>query len=91
MTLKEVASNISWGILFLVMGLYAMVQGVENAGLAGAVRQAVALAAPGDGFLQILRMAAGSALGSNLINNVPRTMVTIGALRSLIPGRTLGL
>ena len=47
MTLKEVASNISWGILFLVVGLYAMVQGVENAGLAGAVRQAVALAAPG--------------------------------------------
>lgn len=91
MTLREVGSTISWGIIALVIGLFLVVQGVENAGLAEAIRQAFAVAAPGDGFLQILGVTVGSTLGSNFINNVPMTVMAIGALKTLVFDGTLGL
>jgi arsenical pump membrane protein len=90
-TLREVAGSISWSILALVIGLFLVVQGVENVGLASAVRQAFAAAAPGDSFLQILGIAVGSALGSNLINNVPMIVVALGATGPLVSNGTLGL
>jgi arsenical pump membrane protein len=91
MTLREVASNISWSILALVIGLFLVVQGVENAGLGYVVRQAFAVAAPGGGFFQILGIAVGSALGSNFINNVPMLVVALGATEPLVSKGTLGL
>jgi arsenical pump membrane protein len=90
-TLREVAGSISWSILALVIGLFLVVQGVENVGLASAVRQAFAAAAPGDSFLQILGIAVGSALGSNLINNVPMIVVALGATGPLVSNGMLGL
>jgi arsenical pump membrane protein len=63
----------------LVVGLFLVVRGVENAGLAGVVHAAYA-AASGNGLLQILGVAAGTALGANIINNVPMTVVALGAL-----------
>jgi arsenical pump membrane protein len=90
-SLREVAGGISWGILFLVVGLFLVVRGVENVGLAEAVRQAFAAAAPGDGFLQILGVSAGSALGSNLTNNVPMIVLALGATEPLVSSGTLGL
>jgi arsenical pump membrane protein len=91
MTLPEIASSISWGIFVLVIGLFLVVQGVENVGLTQDVRQAFAAAAPGDGFLQILGVAMGSGVGSNLINNLPAAVMSISALRTLVSGGTLGL
>jgi arsenical pump membrane protein len=89
--LREVAGTISWGILALVIGLFLVVQGVENVGLASAVRQAFVAAAPGEGFLQIVGMTAGSALGSNFINNVPMIVLALGATKPLVSNGTLGL
>jgi arsenical pump membrane protein len=91
MALREVATAISWGILALVVGLFLVVQGVENVGLAEEVRQAFAAAAPGDSFLQILSVTVGSALGSNFINNVPMIVLALGVTKPLISDGTLGL
>jgi arsenical pump membrane protein len=91
MALREVAVTISWGILALVVGLFLVVQGVENVGLAEAVRQAFTAAAPGDSFLQILSLTVGSALGSNFINNVPMVVLALGVTGPLVSDRTLGL
>ena len=90
MALREVAGNISWSILALVIGLFLVVQWVENGGLASAVRRAFAAVDPGDGFLQILGRAVGSALGSNLINNVPMIVLALGATEPLVSKGTLG-
>lgn len=88
MTLREVAGSISWGIIFLVVGLFLVVQGVQNAGLA---EKAFALAAPGDGLFQILGLTFGSAVGANIINNVPMTVLALGSMESLVKGGTLGV
>lgn len=78
--LREVAGSVSWGLIVLVVGLFVVVRAVENAGLAGALHEAYAAAGPGEGLLPILAVAAGTALGANLINNVPMTVASLGAL-----------
>jgi len=87
--LRRVGSSVSWGVVFLVVGLFVVVQGAENAGLAPLAAEAFALAAPGDGLLQVLGVAFGAALGSNLINNVPMTVLSLGALGPLVEGGRL--
>ncbi|HET7477883.1 MAG TPA: ArsB/NhaD family transporter [Rubrobacteraceae bacterium] len=90
-TLREVVGSVSWGIIFLVVGLFLVVQGVQNAGLSGLVESAFAAAAPGDGFFQILALTFGSAIGANIINNVPMTVLALGTMESLVKGGTLGV
>lgn len=89
--LREVARSISWGIIFLVVGLFLVVQGVENVGLAGLAQRAFAAAAPGEGLLEILGITIGTALGSNVINNVPMTVLALGAVEPLISGGALSV
>ncbi len=90
-TLREVAGSISWGIIFLVVGLFLVVQGVQNAGLAAVAEGAFVAAVPGDSLLQILGVVFGSALGSNVINNVPMTVLLLGTMEPLVDGGTLGV
>lgn len=89
--MREVAGSISWGIIALVVGLFLVVQGVENAGLAALMERALAAASPGDGLLQIAGLAAGTALGSNLVNNIPMVVLSLGAMQPLVLDGTLGL
>ncbi|CAN5133648.1 ArsB/NhaD family transporter [soil metagenome] len=88
-TLRQVSGSVSWQLLPLVVGLFLVVRGVENAGFDILAQRAFLAAAPGDGFLQILAIAFGTALGSNLINNVPMTVVTINDLSPLLANGSL--
>ena len=90
-TLGEVARSVSWGIVVLVVGLFLVVQGVENVGLAALAERAFAADAPGDGLAQILGVTIGTALGSNVINNVPMTVLALGAVEPLVADGTLGV
>lgn len=90
-TLREVARSISWGIIFLVVGLFLVVRAVQNAGLAGLAETAFVAAAPGDSLFQILGIVFGSALGSNVINNVPMTVLSLATLEPLVANGTLDL
>ena len=89
MRVGEVVGSMSWGIVALVVGLFVVVRGVENAGLAALTERAFASGAPGNGFWQILGLASGSALGSNIINNVPMTVLALGAMHPLVSGGAL--
>jgi arsenical pump membrane protein len=89
--LREVAGSISWGIIALLMGLFLVVRGVENAGLAAFAERAFAAAAPGEGLPHVLALTLGSALGSNIINNLPMTILSLGALEPLVSEGTLGI
>ena len=67
-----------------------MVQGVQNVGLAALAEKAFVAVAPGDSLLQILGIVFGSALGSNIINNVPMTVLAFGTMEPLVANGTLG-
>jgi len=62
-----------------------------TAGLGGLAERAFAAAAPGDSLFQILGVVFGSALGSNVINNVPMTVLSLGTMEPLVHGGTLGV
>jgi hypothetical protein len=88
MRVREVAGSVSWGIVILVVGLFLVVQGVENAGLAAALRD-VFVFFGGESLPRILSVASGSAVGSNLINNVPMTIVALRAIDGPLTGEAL--
>lgn len=88
-SLGEIARSVSWGVIVLVVGLFLVVQGVENAGLAALAERAFAADAPGDGLARILGVTVGTALGSNVINNVPMTVLALGAIDPLVAEGTL--
>ncbi|WP_273841666.1 ArsB/NhaD family transporter [Rubrobacter calidifluminis] len=78
--LREVAGSVSWGLVVLVVGLFVVVRAVENAGLSEVVRAAYTAAGSWGGPAGILVVAAGTALGANLVNNVPMAVVSLGVL-----------
>ena len=80
---------VSWNLIVLVLGLFLVVQAVENTVLAGIFTDALHALAPGDSFLQLLSIALGSTLGANLINNIPMTIVASSALRPALAAGTV--
>jgi arsenical pump membrane protein len=80
---------VSWNLIVLVLGLFLVVQALENAVLAGIFRDALHALAPGDSFVQLLSIALGSTLGANLINNIPMTIVASSALRPALEAGTM--
>jgi arsenical pump membrane protein len=81
---RAVSSEISWGLFALVIGLFVVVRGAEDAGLTSVVGNAFAKAGEGSGFLEILGVAVGAALGSNLVNNVPMAVMSINSIAPLL-------
>lgn len=75
--------EISWSLFVFISGMFVVVRGVEDLGLTarfGAVLMALAGQSP---LRASLFTAAGSAIGANLINNVPMALVMISALRAV--------
>jgi arsenical pump membrane protein len=83
-SLRAVADEISWGLFALVIGLFVVVRGAEDAGLTAVVESSLSLVGEGSGFFQILAVATGAALGSNLVNNVPMTVMAINGVGPLL-------
>ena len=80
---------VSCDLIVLVLGLFLVVQAVENTLLAGLFTDALHALAPGDSFFQLLSLALGSTLGANLINNIPMTIVASSALRPALEAGTM--
>lgn len=75
-----VLRDISWPLFPFVVGLFVVVRGVENAGLADAFARVVALA--GHSTLGcVLAGAFGTGIGSNIVNNIPMALVALSALK----------
>ena len=89
MGFREAAGGVSWDVLVLVVGFFLVVRGAEGAGLGVLAHEAYAAAVPGDGFLQVLAVASGAAIGSNALNNLPMTLLALDALGPLVTGGQL--
>ena len=84
--LPLLGKSISWSLFPFVIGLFVVMQGVENLGLAKNLANGLKLVG-NNTFLQILVNAAAAALGSNLINNIPMSLLSISVLKQLnLPG-----
>jgi len=81
---------VSWPLFVFVWGMAAIVRGVEHAGLTQELAR-VLLGRP-HGALESLALTTGvAALGANLFNNIPMTLVMLSVLAAAAPGRVFGL
>ena len=86
---RTLARKISWSLFVFVGGMFIVVQAVENLGFTAAFGRALLGLAGKSSLLSVLLVAGGTALGSNLVNNVPMALVMVSSLHAL-PASTPG-
>lgn len=79
----QLRGEISWSLFIFVSGMFLLVRGIENLGLTGAFGQALLALAGTSQLRAVLLVAGGTALGANLINNVPMALVMTSALHGV--------
>ena len=79
-----IVREISWPLFPFVVGLFVVVRGVENLGLAGLAARGL-LDAGRQPLAQILVTAFGAGLGSNVVNNIPMALLAISVLHHAPP------
>ncbi len=80
--LRRLRNDVSWSVLLFVAGLFVIVQGLEDTGVTASVLHwwlGVGSGSPPSAVSAF----AGAAVGSNLINNLPMTLVTLSGLHPL--------
>jgi arsenical pump membrane protein len=80
---QRLAREVSWGLFGFVAGFLVIVQALENVGLIAGFGQALATLAGGDPLRATVTAVLASALGANLVNNVPATLIQLAAIDSL--------
>jgi arsenical pump membrane protein len=85
---NRLRKEISWSLFIFISGMFLVIQGVDNLGLTDQFGSSLIRLAGSSPLRAILFSAAGSALGANLINNVPMALVMISALRAIHAGAT---
>ena len=80
--------EISWSLFAFISGMFIVVRAIEDLGLTRAFGQGLVRLGGGSALGSVLLTTFGTALGANLINNVPMALVMISTLRSTrSPGR----
>lgn len=82
-TLQQTGKQISWSIFGFIAGMFIVVQAVESTGLTTQFGQLLLHLSGGTSFGAVMVGTLGSALGTNLINNVPMAVVLTSALHSV--------
>lgn len=79
----KLGQEISWSIFLFIGGMFIVVQGVENTGLIREIGKLIINAAGTSPFSAVMVGTFGTALGANLINNVPMALVMTAALNQV--------
>lgn len=80
---RRLSHEISWSLFAFISGMFLVVQAVENLGLTAAFGQALLRIGGGSPLGTVMVTTLGTALGANLINNVPMALVMISTLHSI--------
>ena len=80
---KRWRRDISWSLFVFIAGMFVLVRGVENLGLTAAFGRALLRLAGSSQLGAVALVAGGTALGANLINNVPMALVMISAIHGV--------
>jgi len=75
--------DISWSLFVFIAGMFVLVRGVENLGLTAMFGRALLHLAGSSQLGAVALVAGGTALGANLINNVPMALVMISAIHGV--------
>lgn len=76
----QLVTGISWDLLPFVFSLFLILRAVGQSGLTDVVQSVLVDPESGDSLGRLLFIAATSALGSNLINNLPMVLVAVDSL-----------
>jgi arsenical pump membrane protein len=76
---RKLKHEISWSLFIFISGMFLLVKSIENLGLTAALGNGLLRVAGNSPLRATTLTAAGTALGSNLINNVPMTLIMISA------------
>ncbi|HET8523121.1 MAG TPA: SLC13 family permease, partial [Thermomicrobiales bacterium] len=68
----QIAREISWPLFVFVIGMFLVVRGLEHAVLEGAITSL-----PTDPARALITGAVTAAIGSNIVNNVPMTLLAL--------------
>jgi arsenical pump membrane protein len=74
--------EISWSLFVFISGMFLVVRAVESLGLTSRFGAGLLALAGTSPLRAVLLVAGGSALGANLINNVPMALVMVSVLRT---------
>jgi arsenical pump membrane protein len=75
--------DFSWPIFGFIGGMLLLVQGLRNSGVTAALGHALVNATGGSDLSTIAVTTVGTAIGSNLINNLPMSLVMTSTLHPL--------
>jgi arsenical pump membrane protein len=78
-----VRHEISWSLFGFISGIFLVVQAMDDLGLTKAFGNGLVGLGGGRAFGTVLVTTVGTALGANLINNVPMALVMSSTLRSV--------
>src|ERR1022692_281828 len=82
-TLLEACKGISWPIVGFIAGMFVVVRAIEDTGLTHKLDNLLLHLSRGTSFGAVMVGTFGSALGTNLINNVPMAVVMNSSLGSI--------
>jgi arsenical pump membrane protein len=82
---RALGKEISWPIFGFIAGMFVVVRGVENLGVTQWVGSTLIGLGGGGKLGTLLANTAGTALGANLINNVPMAIVMNSAIGQAAP------
>jgi len=80
---RRLGRDISWPLFGFIAGFFVMVQGISRLGVLLPLGQLLAHLATSGSYSSVLAVGAAGAVGANLINNIPMTLLLIGALHSV--------
>jgi arsenical pump membrane protein len=87
---QVIARGVSWPLFIFVWGMAVLVRGVEHAGLTGNLARLL-LGHPQGSLESLAVTTGGAAVGANLFNNIPMTLVMLAVLAAATPSRAFGL
>ena len=82
-TLLEAGRGISWPIFGFIAGMFVVVRAIEDTGLTLKLGKLLLHVSGGTSFGAVMVGTFGSALGTNLINNVPMAVVMNSSMGSI--------
>jgi len=80
---RTIARKVSWSLFPFVGGMFILVRAVENLGFTAEAGRLLVGAAGGSALAAVVLVTVGTALGANLINNVPMALVMVSTLGGL--------